>query len=132
VLVLNAGVRGQPADGRPRPPTEMADEQWDEVFRVNVLGNYRLIRGFAPRLAAGGVGSVITLLSGSGFIPIEGGICYGSSKAALWQMTKYLAHQEPRIRFNSRRDAGAAVLVLVVCNLAQDFRHPRCELAARP
>jgi NAD(P)-dependent dehydrogenase (short-subunit alcohol dehydrogenase family) len=101
VLVLNAAERGLPADGRPRPPTEMADEQWDEVFRVNVLGNYRLIRGFAPRLAAGGVGSVITLLSGAGFIPVEGGICYGSSKAALWQMTKYLAHQEPRIRFNS-------------------------------
>lgn len=101
VLVLNAAALGLPTDGEPRLVTEMDDAQWDEVYRVNVLGNYRLIRGFTQRLAQNRVGSVITLLSGAGFIPVDGAICYGVSKAALWQMTKYLAHQEPRIRFNA-------------------------------
>jgi len=101
VLVANAAALGLLPDGSLPVVTEVTDDQWEDVFRVNVLGSYRLIRGFIPRLAAGGKGSVITLLSGAGFIPVPGAIVYGSSKAALWQMTKYLAHQEPRIRFNS-------------------------------
>jgi NAD(P)-dependent dehydrogenase (short-subunit alcohol dehydrogenase family) len=101
VLVLNAYSTGYAGRDFPIPVTEISDEQWDEAYRTNVLGNYRLIRGFAPALMAHGVGSVISVLSGSGFLPNLGMTCYGSTKAALWQMTKYLAKEEPRIRFNA-------------------------------
>lgn len=101
VLVLNASAFGYSPTGTQPPATQMSDAQWEEVLNVNVLGNYRLIRGLTARLAERGTGSVVTLLSGAGFIPVEGMICYGTSKAALWQMTKYLAQQEPRIRFNA-------------------------------
>jgi NAD(P)-dependent dehydrogenase (short-subunit alcohol dehydrogenase family) len=101
VLVLNAASLGRWAGEAPPAITDMSDAQWDDAYRVNVLANYQLIRGFTPRLLAGGKGSVITLLSGAAFIPVEHMICYGATKAALWQMTKYLAQQEPRIRFNA-------------------------------
>jgi len=101
VLVLNAYATGYATRSYPIGVTEISDEQWEETFQTNVLGNYRLIRGFAPRLVSHGVGSVISVLSGSGFLPNLGMTCYGSTKAALWQMTKYLAKEEPRIRFNA-------------------------------
>ena len=103
VLVNNAYATGYQDGARafPQDPLATSDDQWLEVFSANMLGNYRLIRGFAERLRLHGVGSVINVLSGSGFQPNLGMMCYGATKAGLWQMTKYLAKEAPDIRFNA-------------------------------
>src|SRR5262249_27415526 len=105
VLVNNAASSGMAAGTAIQDTT---DDIWDDVYETNILAPFRLIRGLAPamiaaaRIAAGG-GSVINVLSGSGFQPIvgEGRCAYGTSKAALWMMTKYLAADlAPTIRVN--------------------------------
>ena len=47
-------------------------------------------------------GSIINVVSGSGFLPTPGGAAYGVSKAALWMLTRYLAVEAaPRVRVNA-------------------------------
>ena len=60
------------------------------------------IAGLGKRMRAGNGGSVINVLSGSGFLPVPGNLPYGSSKAALWMMTRYLAVEcAPAVRVNA-------------------------------
>jgi NAD(P)-dependent dehydrogenase (short-subunit alcohol dehydrogenase family) len=93
---------GIPAD---LPILEMPDSMWIETFNTNVLGAYRLIKGlFAEHARAGREASVINIVSGSGFLPVPvvANCPYGSSKAALWMMTRYLAtNLAPKIRVNA-------------------------------
>jgi NAD(P)-dependent dehydrogenase (short-subunit alcohol dehydrogenase family) len=49
-----------------------------------------------------GHGSIINLLSGSGFLPTPKLAAYGTSKAALWMLTRYLALEgAPDVRANA-------------------------------
>jgi NAD(P)-dependent dehydrogenase (short-subunit alcohol dehydrogenase family) len=99
ILVNNARANG---DTTAVPPLEIPDEPWHETFAVNVLGPYQLIAGLGPLMKAAGGGSVVNILSGSGFLPMPGLMCYGVTKAALWSMTKYLATElGPDIRVNA-------------------------------
>jgi NAD(P)-dependent dehydrogenase (short-subunit alcohol dehydrogenase family) len=82
---------------------DVSDEVWDEAYETNVLAPFRLTRALAPGMVEAGGGSVINVLSGSGFSPIvgEGRCAYGTTKAALWMMTRYLAVDlAPTIRVN--------------------------------
>lgn len=100
VIVNNAHASGK-TEGT--PILELADPTFDTVFRTNVFGPYRLIRGLIkPLMNSGRTGSVINLLSGAGFLPVRGFAPYGASKAALWQLTRYLASEcAPLVRVNA-------------------------------
>ncbi len=67
----------------------------DEVFKAQmqaiVWGPLRLMRALAPRMIAAGGGSVITIVSSTGFDPIPGYGAYGLAKGALWTLTRYMA-----------------------------------------
>jgi NAD(P)-dependent dehydrogenase (short-subunit alcohol dehydrogenase family) len=93
-LVLNnAGVLG----ASPRPP--LADYPLAElarVFEVNVLAPLGLIQEALPRLAPGAL--VINVSSDAAVEPYEGWGGYGSSKAALEQLTAVLAAELPELR----------------------------------
>jgi NAD(P)-dependent dehydrogenase (short-subunit alcohol dehydrogenase family) len=84
---------------------DIPDSMWIETFNTNVLGAYRLIKGlFAGHARDGKEASVINIVSGSGLLPVPvvANCPYGSSKAALWMMTRYLAvNLAPRIRVNA-------------------------------
>jgi NAD(P)-dependent dehydrogenase (short-subunit alcohol dehydrogenase family) len=87
------------------------DETWDRVLDTNLLAPLRLTRVFARSvLAAGGSGSVINLISGSGLLPNSAPgrlpaptmAPYGVSKGALWTLTRYLAAElAPNVRVNA-------------------------------
>lgn len=98
VLVNNAYASGNTFA---MAPMEIPDEEWKVNFEANMLAPYRLIRTFGPTMAAGRGGSVINVLSGSGF-QVAGPISpYGASKAGLWMATRYLSAQcAPKIRIN--------------------------------
>jgi NAD(P)-dependent dehydrogenase (short-subunit alcohol dehydrogenase family) len=98
VLVNNAFSAG-PAQV---PVLEMEDTGWHEVLETNLLGPFRLSRGFAPSMSEVGNSCIINLVSGSGFLPTPNMGAYGVSKAALWMMTRYLAVEAaPHIRVNA-------------------------------
>lgn len=59
-----------------------------ETFDVNVFGPLRVARAFAPVLAAGGGGALVTMHSVLSWLAGSG--AYGASKAAAWSVTNSL------------------------------------------
>ena len=82
VLVNNAGFSwfGPTAD------LDMAT--FDRLFAANVRAPYFLVAALAPKMAARGSGSIISLASMAGQIGLAGGAAYGATKATLVSMTR--------------------------------------------
>jgi NAD(P)-dependent dehydrogenase (short-subunit alcohol dehydrogenase family) len=99
VLVNNAYAAG---DTIGVPAFEIPDRDWEVTIAGNIMGPYRLCAGFGRRMLAGRGGSIINVLSGSGFLPTRWVTPYGSTKSALWMMTRYLANEvAPTVRVNA-------------------------------
>jgi NAD(P)-dependent dehydrogenase (short-subunit alcohol dehydrogenase family) len=93
VLVNNASTLG------PSPRPALADYSLDalaRVYEVNVLAPLGMVQALLPSLAPGAV--VVDVTSDAGREPYEGWGGYGSSKAALDQMTAILAAEHPGLR----------------------------------
>jgi NAD(P)-dependent dehydrogenase (short-subunit alcohol dehydrogenase family) len=82
VLVNNAGFSwfGSTAD------LDMLT--YDRLFHANVRSAYFLVAALAPKMAARGSGSIVSLGSMAGQIGLAGGAAYGATKAALAAMTR--------------------------------------------
>jgi NAD(P)-dependent dehydrogenase (short-subunit alcohol dehydrogenase family) len=93
VLVNNASTLG------PSPQPALADYPLDAleaVYRVNVLAPLRLAQLALPLLREGG--RIVNVTSDAAVEPYEGWGGYGSSKAALEQLTAILAAEHPDLR----------------------------------
>jgi NAD(P)-dependent dehydrogenase (short-subunit alcohol dehydrogenase family) len=93
LLVNNAGVLG------PSPQPRLGAYPLGElsrVYEVNVLAPLALVQEALPRLSPGAV--VLDVTSDAAVEPYEGWGGYGSSKAALEQLTAILAAEEPQLR----------------------------------
>jgi len=96
LLVNNASVLG------PGPQPYLADYPLDaleRVYRVNVLAPLGLIQRALPQLAAGA--RIVNVSSDAAVEPYEGWGGYGSSKAALDQLTAILAVERHDLRVYS-------------------------------
>jgi NADP-dependent 3-hydroxy acid dehydrogenase YdfG len=69
-------------------------EDWDWMYRVNVLGTMKLTRAFLPMLRAHGEGTVLNLTSTAGLAAYEGGGGYNAAKFAQHAMTGALRLEE--------------------------------------
>ncbi len=69
---------------------EFTDEEWDEIFAVNVRGVFTVSRSVAGRMARRGHGAVVTVASNAGGVPRTGMGAYAASKAASSMLTKSL------------------------------------------
>lgn len=81
-----------------------ADELWETAVAVNLLAPYRLARMLVPEMREHGKGSIITLLTCGAFTPIPPQAVYGSTKAGLEMLTRYMA-----------KSAGEGVRVNAIC-----------------
>jgi NAD(P)-dependent dehydrogenase (short-subunit alcohol dehydrogenase family) len=93
LLVNNASVLG------PSPLPALADlplGALEEVFRANVVGPLGLIQLALPRMSEGA--RIVNVTSDAAVEPYEGWGGYGSSKAALDQLTRVLAAERPDLR----------------------------------
>jgi NAD(P)-dependent dehydrogenase (short-subunit alcohol dehydrogenase family) len=93
LLVNNASVLG------PSPQPELATyplTQLERVYRVNVLAPLALIQRALPALRDGT--KILNVTSDAAAEPYEGWGGYGSSKAALEQITRILAAERPELR----------------------------------
>jgi NAD(P)-dependent dehydrogenase (short-subunit alcohol dehydrogenase family) len=77
ILVNNAGIFGKKA------PFEVPDEEWMEIFQVNVLTAVRGMRHYGPSMARKGWGRIINIGSEAGVSPPTELVHYAASKAAL-------------------------------------------------
>ena len=93
LLVNNASVLG------PSPQPQLADypiHVLEHVYRVNVVAPLALAQLAIPRLPEGG--RILNVTSDAAVEPYPGWGGYGSSKAALEQLTAILAAEHPGLR----------------------------------
>ena len=69
-------------------------EDWEWMYRVNVLGTMKLTRAFLPMLRANGEGTILNLTSTAGLAAYEGGGGYNAAKFAQHAMTGALRLEE--------------------------------------
>lgn len=94
LLVNNASILGpSPLPRLDRYPLA----ELERVFRVNVIAPLALIQALLGKISSSG-GSIINLTSDAATEPYEGWGGYGSSKAALEQVTRILAQEQPDLR----------------------------------
>ena len=92
-LVNNASVLG------PSPQPELLDyplDKFEQVYRNNVLSPLALIQALSTDLKMGA--RIINVTSDAAVEPYEGWGGYGSSKAALEQLSNILAAENPGLR----------------------------------
>ena len=85
ILVNNAG------GNLSRRSTEYAEDEWREIFEVNLFSAFELSRYAFPLLTQHPGSSIVNVGSVSGMTHVRTGAPYGMSKAALHQMTRNLA-----------------------------------------
>ncbi len=93
LVVNNASVLG------PSPQPALADYPLDElrrVYEINVVAPLALVQAALPHLAPGA--RIVDVTSDAAVEPYEGWGGYGSSKAALDQLTAVLAAEHPQLR----------------------------------
>lgn len=112
-LVNNAGGGG----GGRENPFKITVDDFAWRFKLNVFSAWRLSQLCAPIMKEAGEGSIVNISSMSSIMASHNMSAYGAAKAAMNQMTKYLAMDfGPEIRVNVvgpgaiKTDALASVL----------------------
>jgi 3-oxoacyl-[acyl-carrier protein] reductase len=85
VLVNNVGVAYQ------RAFHEVTDEQWDELWRLNVLSYIRAIRAVLPVMQSRGGGVIVNVSSTAGKRPSASMPDYSVTKAAVLSLSRLIA-----------------------------------------
>ena len=88
ILINNAGVAGPVA-----PLVDIAVDDWDAVFAVNVRGLFLMCRALLPAMIGRGGGDIINLASVSGKRPLARRTPYTASKMAVLGLTATLAYE---------------------------------------
>jgi NAD(P)-dependent dehydrogenase (short-subunit alcohol dehydrogenase family) len=88
VLVNNAGISPSRA-----LVAEMDRELWRKIFSVNLEGPLRTSQLVAPRMRAGGGGSIINIATMAAYSGGPSVCAYGASKAALINLTKSMSQE---------------------------------------
>ncbi len=101
VLVNNAGIfPGGPTD-------QLSEADFDATIAVNVKAPFFLTATIAPKMAAKGGGSIISISTMAATIGMNGLSAYGASKAAIESLTKAWTAEYGRRRTRERRRARA-------------------------
>lgn len=85
VLMNNAGI------GRLGTVDELAEDEWDEVIRINLKSVYLCSHAAIPLMAAQGGGKIINVASVAGLVASAGRAAYCASKGAVVMLTKAMA-----------------------------------------
>jgi NAD(P)-dependent dehydrogenase (short-subunit alcohol dehydrogenase family) len=85
VLVNNAGISPQ------APVTDLAREEWQKVFDVNLTGPFLLMKASIPHMIKAGGGSIINIASVGGLRCLPNFAAYCTSKAGLIMLTQQVA-----------------------------------------
>jgi NAD(P)-dependent dehydrogenase (short-subunit alcohol dehydrogenase family) len=102
ILFNNAALTDMASLAGDTNAADISNETWERTMHINVTGYLYGCRHAIPHIAAAGGGSIINMASGSGMLGDQARIAYGTSKAAVIAMTKYIAtqHGREKIRCN--------------------------------
>jgi 3-oxoacyl-[acyl-carrier protein] reductase len=77
-------------------------EDFLDIYRLNTVAPFQMIRAAAPALRASDMGAVVNVASVAGVFGVGSSVAYAASKGALVTMTKSLARVlAPAIRINA-------------------------------
>ena len=98
LLATAAGILGPT-----KPIHEVSEDEWDQLFDVNVKGTWLAIRAFLPQMLEAKSGSIVTFSSGAGLTGNATMPAYSASKGAVVLLTKSIAttHAAQGIRCNT-------------------------------
>jgi len=98
MLATAAGVLGPT-----KPLHEVSEEEWDQLFAINVKGTWLAIRAFLPQMLEAKRGAIVTFSSGAGLMGNATMPAYSASKGAIVLLTKSIAtcHAAEGIRCNT-------------------------------
>jgi NAD(P)-dependent dehydrogenase (short-subunit alcohol dehydrogenase family) len=85
VLVNNAGL------GTNHDALEATEQEWDDLFAVNVRGLFFACQAAGRRMVARGSGRIVNMSSQAGLVGIRRHAAYSASKAAVIGLTRVLA-----------------------------------------
>ncbi len=85
VLVNDAGL------GTNHDAIDATEEEWDDLFAVNVRGLFFTCQSVARRMIPAGYGRIVNMASQAGLVGIRRHAAYSASKAAVIGLTKVLA-----------------------------------------
>ncbi len=85
VLVNNAGL------GTNHDAVNVTEQEWDDLFAVNVRGLFFASQSAGRRMVAQGWGRIVNMSSQAGLVGIRRHAAYSASKAAVIGLTKVLA-----------------------------------------
>jgi NAD(P)-dependent dehydrogenase (short-subunit alcohol dehydrogenase family) len=100
VLINNAGIFGTL---QLKPLTQISEDEWDLVFRVNARGVFQATKAVIPSMKRAGGGSIINISSGTVLRGAPMFLHYVGSKGAVYAMTRSMATElaADNIRVNS-------------------------------
>jgi len=87
ILINNAGVL------KVGNVLELPVEDWEQVFRINVLGTYYMVHEVLPLIMQQGKGDIINVASTAGLKGAAKMSAYGASKAAVINFTEALMQE---------------------------------------
>ena len=87
ILINNAGVL------KVGNVLELPVEDWEQVFRINVLGTYYVVHEVLPLIMQQGKGDIINVASTAGLKGAAKMSAYGASKAAVINFTEALMQE---------------------------------------
>ena len=93
-------VNNAAADTPRVPVADVALEDWQKHFAVNVTAAFLMAKHAIPHMRAGGGGVILNIASQLGSVAAVNGAAYSASKAALIALTRSIAvdHAPDRIR----------------------------------
>lgn len=110
--------------------TDIPDEDFDRVMRINVHGTFFTIRAATPLLKAAGGGAIVNFASVAGLVALPMPAYYPASKAAVVGMTRAIAGELApfNIRVNALAPAGINTALLT----QSGDEHVQALLAMQP
>lgn len=97
ILVNNAGTNTR------KKTLENSEKDFDFLLDLNLKSAFELCKIFHPMLKSSGSGSIVNIVSVAGIVSVGTGSPYAVSKAAMIQLTRYLAVEwaKDNIRVNA-------------------------------
>ena len=94
---------------------ELAPDDWDRIFAVNVKGAFLMSRAVLPMMIAAGGGSIIHIASQLGRVAAPQRVAYCSTKGAVIQLAKAMAidHAGDNVRVNALSPGAVATRRMV-------------------
>lgn len=96
VVHNNAALVGPDAWFTDGSVVDTSIEMWDRAFATNVRSIFVMCKNVLPHMAAAGKGSIVNMASVAGLRGSPALTAYGSSKAAVIGLTRYVAAQHGR------------------------------------